>query len=112
MRRYVPLFPIAAVLGCSLVGLVAAPLAYATDCPPDVKSCKVLVLTPDEEAALVNPRGVLDTAQAARNLDLANIVAYFRNKIATAPAGNVPPPVINATPDTKPVPVPTPDPRK
>jgi hypothetical protein len=93
-------------------------MANATDCPPDVKSCKVLVLTPDEEAALVNPRGVLDTAQAARNLDLANIVAYFRNKIATAPAGtviatapagNVPPP--EPKKEDK-VPVPTPDPRK
>lgn len=95
--------------------------AHATDCPEGAKSCKVITLTPDEEAALVNPRMVFDTAATGRAIDLANVVAYFRSKIATAPAGTVPAPpeppkqevVPTPTPD-KPlhVPVPQPDPRK
>lgn len=79
--------------------------ALATDCPAGAPSCKILVLTPEEERVLVDPRGILDTAAQARQLDLFGLVAHFRQKISTAPAGTV-----VAAPE--PVPVPTPDPRK
>ena len=89
--------------------LLASP-ALATDCPEGAKSCKVITLTLDEEQVLIQPRGILDTAAAARQLDLANIVAYFRQKIDKAPLGDVKTPAADAPKEA--VPVPTPDPRK
>lgn len=61
------------------------------ECPAGAKSCKVLVLTPEEEQALMQPRGVLDTAREGRPLDLGQVVSYFRERISRAPAGTVPP---------------------
>lgn len=69
--------------------LIGATQALATDCPPDAKSCKVITLTPDEEQVLIAPRMILDTAATGRQIDLGGVIAYFRNKIATAPAGEV-----------------------
>lgn len=89
--------------------LVSSTLANATDCPEGAKSCKVITLTPDEEQVLTAPRMILDTAATARQLDLANLVAYFRSKIDKAEAGTVKQPPADAPKD---VPVPTPDPRK
>lgn len=83
--------------------------ANATDCPANAPSCKVITLTPDEEQVLIQPRGILDTAAQARQIDLANLVAYFRAKIDKAPQGDVKAPAADAPKD---VPVPTPDPRK
>lgn len=65
--------------------------AWATECPNPGEPCKVIVLTPQEEQMLMNKNGVLDTAQAARFIDLGNIVSYFREKIAHAPAGDMKP---------------------
>lgn len=80
--------------------------AFAADCPAGAPSCKVLTLTPDEEAILIQPRGILDTAATGRQLDLGHVAAYFRSRIEKAPSGNV----AGRQPDA--VPVPTPDPRK
>lgn len=104
----------------ALAFFLIAYTAYAVDCPENAKSCKVLVLTPEEEQLLVNPRGILDTAAQARQLDLANVVAYFRAKIDKAEAGTVlaaPKPLgeggkAPSADAPKDVPVPTPDPRK
>lgn len=79
--------------------MLASGYAYAdprTEC--QTATCKVLILTPDEEKVLVGQNGILDTAAAARALDLGNIVSYFRTKVATAPAG-----------DPKPAPTPAPE---
>lgn len=102
----------------SLILLLLINPALAESCPPGAPSCKVVVLTPDEEKVLLGERGIFDTAAQARQLDLANLVIYFRNKIQSAPAGTVPAPVLSG--DTTPpststpeaVPVPKPDPRK
>lgn len=69
-------------------------LARAADCPEGAPSCKVLILTPQEEGFLLNQGGILDTAARARYLDLGEVVVHFRDKILKAPAGNVkaPPP--------------------
>ena len=39
-------------------------------CPPGTPSCKVLILTPQEEQILTAPNGILATAEQARFLDL------------------------------------------
>ncbi len=90
-----------------LPALLLASLAFVTpasaaDCPPGAPSCKVITLTPDEERVLTGPNQVLDTAQQGRPLDLAQIVMYFRSKIATAPAGEVSKPA--PAPATSPAP--------
>lgn len=53
-------------------------------------ACKVIILTPEEEKVLTGQNGILDTAAAARALDLGQLVSYFRTKIANAPAGDTP----------------------
>lgn len=71
--------------------LLASP-AFAdprTDCPEVGKACKVLVLTEGEQGVLLNEKGILPTAAAARSLDLGGLVTYFQQKIANAPAGDV-----------------------
>lgn len=49
--------------------------------------CKIIILSQEEEQALIGERMVFDTATAARMLDLAGVVAYFRDKLVKAPAG-------------------------
>lgn len=56
---------------------------------PDNLPCKILTLNAQEERALLTPNGVLDTAAQARNLDLGQFVVYLKQRIATAPAGEV-----------------------
>lgn len=63
-------------------------------CPSD-EPCQVLVLTATEIRVLTADQGILATASQARNLDLGQYVAYFRQKIALAPAGkNKPVPAV------------------
>lgn len=57
-----------------------------TVCPND-EPCRVVVLTKTEEEILLGERGILATASQARNLDLGQYVAYFRQKIMGSPAG-------------------------
>jgi hypothetical protein len=52
--------------------------------------CKVITLTQQEEQALTGPNMVLDAAEFARRMDLGQVVAYFRKKIAEAPPGEAP----------------------
>lgn len=63
--------------------------ADATECPQGAPSCKVITITPDEEQALTAPNGILATAERARFLDLSQAVVYFRQKLQSAPAGEV-----------------------
>lgn len=70
--------------------LIAATPALAdarTDCP-EPTPCKVLLLTAQEEKILLDERGILATAAAARSLDLGSLVTYFQQKIVRAPAGD------------------------
>jgi hypothetical protein len=61
------------------------------NCPPKAPSCKILILTPEEEQALVGDRMIFQTASQARFLDVDPIVKYFLGKIAAAPSGKVVP---------------------
>lgn len=58
-------------------------------CPAAAKSCKVLILTPQEVNALVGDKMILQTAAQARSLDLGQVVNYFLTKLAAAPDGKV-----------------------
>jgi hypothetical protein len=75
---------------------------YATECPQGMQSCKVLILSPQEEQLLIQPGGILATAGEARKLDYAGAAQYFIQKIKDAPAGDVkkpdPPPAEPAKP--------------
>ena len=85
---------LAAVLGTAIALVLGSIVdrAKAETCPSP-QPCKVLILTPDEEQALTGPRGILDTAEQGRPLDLGGAVKYFRAKIDKAPAGTPPVPV-------------------
>lgn len=70
--------------------LVSPALADArTDCP-NQKPCKIIMLNEEEEKALLGQNMVLDTAMQGRAIDLGGVVTYFRNKLSTAPMGDVP----------------------
>lgn len=60
-------------------------------CPPPqpgvAPGCKVLFLSPAEEQLLMADRGILQTAEQGRPLDLGAAINYFRRKILTAPSG-------------------------
>lgn len=77
---------------CLVVTALVAFAAKATECPQGMPSCKVLILSPDEERALTGPNMILQTAEQGRYLDLGQVVKYFRDKLAAAPAGEVKPP--------------------
>ena len=81
---------IAAIIAIAAIILFfAAAAAFSADCPPGAKSCKVITITPEEEEALIGPGRILDTALQGRFIDLNGAVKYFRDKLASAPAGDV-----------------------
>jgi hypothetical protein len=61
------------------------------NCPPGAKSCKIIVLTPEEETALIGDKMVFQTASQGRYIDLDPVVRYFLTKIAQAPSGKAEP---------------------
>lgn len=63
--------------------------AMAVECPPEMKECKVLFLSADEQKVLTQPNGILATAAQARPLDLGSTVQYFFQKVNNAPEGEV-----------------------
>lgn len=71
--------------------LLLASSAFAVECPPGMTACKVLFLSPQEEAMLTQERGILATAAEGRKVDLDAVALYFRNKILASPQGEVKP---------------------
>ena len=63
----------------------------ATECPTPGEPCKVVILSPQEEKALTGQNGVLDTAAQGRLIELSGVAVYFKQKILTAPAGDMKP---------------------
>ena len=96
-RKLILLLTVCAVaLVASKARAQTAPLDIP--CPND-EPCQVLVLTKTEAAVLTQDNGILATASQARNLDLGQFVAYFRQKIALAPAGKSQPKAEPAPPE-------------
>lgn len=58
-------------------------------CPPPAKSCKIVVITPDEEATLTGPEGIFDHAVWANRAKFSDMIIAWRKKLETAPAGAV-----------------------
>ncbi len=81
--------------------LLLPPAADAVECPPPMPSCKILILSPQEEAILTQPNGILPTAAEARKVDFAGAVQYFLQRIKEAPNGDLPKPAATPAPENK-----------
>lgn len=75
--------------------VLAINVAPAEECPANAKSCKVLVITPDEEETL--KAMIMQTGIEGSFSQIAKIVNAWLDKIQKAPAGEMP----KATPDKK-----------
>jgi hypothetical protein len=91
------------ILCASLVLADELPQALKVPCPTS-EPCKVVVLSQSEESLLMKQNGILDTAAQARAIDLGQFAVYFKQKIASAPEGQVqtPPAKHDAPPENKP----------
>ena len=93
-----------------IVALALLPsLAAAQDCPVGAKSCKVVVMVPEEVQTLAQPGGIFDAAAFANRMQLGPITDAWRRKIETSPDGKVQQP---ASTSATTAPLPKPDPRK
>jgi hypothetical protein len=84
-----------------LTALLTPTMAMAVECPSDMKSCKVIYLSPQEEQILVQPGGILSTAADARKLDYQGAVQFFINKIRESSQGEVKADPPQGVPDKK-----------
>lgn len=82
-----------------LAALLASTAAFATECPPGAKSCRVVVITPEEAETLTGPNGIFPIAVWANRAGMTDLTEAWKKKIADSPAGEV-----------KPIPLPTPAP--
>lgn len=73
------------VVACFLVQMC---IAISAECPKDAKSCKVLVLTPDEEQTLITL--VQNTGVQGPFNQIKSAVDAWVKRIQEAPAGEVP----------------------
>ena len=94
------------LLGFALLVIFGTYAFAAEKCPEGAASCKVLILTPQEEQFLMAPNGILSTAAQARKLDLETIANYLAERIKAAPAGEV----VKKEEPKAPVPAPKPKP--
>lgn len=84
------------LLIASMLVLYGCAPARSAECPVGIPKCKVLILTPEEETALTQPNGILDTAEKGAYVQLGGVIRYFREKIEKAPPGE-----LAKTPDKK-----------
>lgn len=82
------------VAALAWLAFVAVTAALADDlhipCPTP-EPCKVLFLSPQEEALLTGKNGILDTAAQGRALELGQFVVYLKTRIQAAPSGETKP---------------------
>lgn len=62
------------------------------ECPAGAASCKVVVMTADEINTLTGAGLIFDSAEWANRANLSAAIAAWRQKITSAPNGNVKPP--------------------
>jgi hypothetical protein len=58
-------------------------------CPTGAVSCKIVVMTPDEEKTLTQAGGIFDQASWANRSGMDGLITAWKQKLATAPAGTV-----------------------
>lgn len=85
---------ISTLFACDVLGFAFCMFGQALaqePAPPPVcqtaSPCKIVILSAEEEQALLGPNMILDTAQQGRPLDLSGAVTYFRDKLRQAPRG-------------------------
>lgn len=98
IRRVVFAFGCAAAVATGLVAFMSLASAQEYPCPPGLKSCKVIVLSPDEETTLVGPEMIFDHAVWAARVKFESMTQAWREKIRQAPAGKVAPEPVPAVP--------------
>jgi len=102
---------IAALAFCILCWVLIAS-AFADEqhipCPEPGVKCRVLFLSEQEERLLTGQNGILDTAAQGRALELGQFAVYFKQKIASAPAGDVRPTTPSPSANNSPAPVDSP----
>lgn len=72
---------------------VAAGAAFGqpvpVECPPQAASCKIVVITPEEENTLTAPNMLFDAAVYANRMNFSHLVEAWKQKLATSPPGTV-----------------------
>lgn len=96
------------ILLALLLPLSSVVRAQELKCPSHVETCKVWILTPQEETMLIQPNGVFDTATQGRLIDLGPVVNYYRHKLEQAQVLTTP---VKTVPDPVPIPQPVPLPQ-
>jgi hypothetical protein len=61
--------------------------ALAVDCPPQAKSCKYIVLTPEQEETL--KALIAQTGYSGPYIQIKSAIDFYLDAIAKAPAGEV-----------------------
>jgi len=61
----------------------------AIECPAGAPSCKLVIMTPDEINTLAGAGLIFDSAEWANRANLSAAIAAWRQKINSAPNGNV-----------------------
>lgn len=80
----------ATVLVLAILGRSSAqqpPPSYP--CPDGATSCIVVTMTPEEVKSLTMPGGVYDQAEWANRSGMQLLIQQWKQKLATAPAGEV-----------------------
>ena len=74
--------------------LAFASSAFGQDMPKcqTASPCRIIILSAEEEQALMGEKMILDSALNGRMLDMIGPVLYFRRKIEQAPRGLPPDP--------------------
>ncbi len=110
MRRGINRLLITGIVFCLFLWSAIASLLLADElkCPNPVEACRVLYLSVQEERALTQPNGVLDTAAQARALELGQFVVYFKTRISGSQLIEAPAKKDEHIPGTAPKPVDSP----
>lgn len=68
--------------------LFAPKPAKSAECPPGTKSCKVIVVTPEQENIL--DQLITQTCIAGPYAQIAEVVKFYKEMLAKAPPGTAP----------------------
>jgi len=78
-----------AFLAVLLMGVASA--QAQTECPHGAASCKIVIITPEEEGMLAGPEGIFDHAVWANRVKFGGLIDAWRQKLAASPQGQVKP---------------------
>lgn len=73
----------------TIAALLVSTAAFAVDCPPGAKSCRVVVITPEEAETLTGQNGIFPIAVWANRAGMTDLTEAWKKKISESPAGEV-----------------------